>query len=289
MKTIDIVPKIHQDMFMARLVMSDYSVDKPMSISVTARRDDGTFRTERMIYPDPNAGDQDVRMVFFGMTRSCVAQIMSVTIDNAEIRPYYTQLSDSGIYARFDDSLTSLDESIDIVEPNLDFHVYSDGNPKKLIVVDESEWGRLRDEVSMINITVPGFSNPVNYYLGKNKVNIFNSVNLGMSCVTPGEPLCFNDLPDGIYDIEIFAGTFSCSKKYLKTDLLNLEIDKLYSRTCLECDVLSGDIMEKVMEAEVLIRGAEAETRLGNFESAHMLIDRVHELVELMSNCKTCK
>lgn len=288
MKTIDIIPKIYQGMFMARLVMSDYEVDYPLAISVTARRDDGTFMIQRMVYPDPNAGDQDVRLVFFGMTRSCVAQIMSVTINNVEIRPYYTVIP-GDIYARFDDSLTSMDESLDIHEPVLNFHVYSDGNPKKLIVVDESDWGMIRNEVSMIKIWVPGFSDPVEYYFGKNQVNIFNSVTLGLSCVEPGEPMCFNDLPDGIYTIEIYGGGYSFSRRYLKTDLTNLDMDKIYARTCLECNALDKDIMDKMAEAEVMLRGAEAEVRLGNIESAHMLMDRVREVIDLMSNCKKCR
>lgn len=274
---------------MARLVMSDYEVESPLAISITARRDDGTFMIQKMVYPDPDAGDRDVRAVFFGMTKCCVAQIMSVTINNVEIRPYYTVLPDTDIYARFDDSLTSLDESIDVSDPVLGFHVYSDGDPKKLIVVDESDWGMVRNEVSMIKIWVPGFGNPIEYYLGKNKVNIFNSVTLGLSCVAEGEPICFNDLPDGVYTIEISGGRYSYSRRYLKTDLINLDMDKIYARTCLECNALSNDMMGNMREAEVMLRGAEAEVRLGNLESAHMLMDRVRDVIDLMSNCKKCR
>lgn len=289
MRTIDIVPKIYQGMFMARLVMSDYEVDQPLAISITARRDDGTFMIQKMAYPNPDAGDRDVRVVFFGMTKCCFAQIISVTINNVEIRPYYTVLPDTDIYARFDDSLTSLDDSIDVSTPSLRFHVYSDGDPKKLIVVDESDWGMARNEVSMIKIWIPGFGNPVEYYFGKNKVNIFNSVTLGLSCVEPGEPMCFNDLPDGVYTIEISGGSYSCSRRYLKTDLITLDMDKIYARTCLECNALSNEMMDGMREAEVMLRGAEAEVRLGNLESAHMLMDRVRDAIDLMSNCKKCR
>lgn len=274
---------------MTRLVMSDYNVDSPLAISVTARRDDGTFMVQKMVYPDPDAGDRDVRVVFFGMTKCCIAQIMAVTINNVEIRPYYEQLPGTDIYARFDDSLTSLDDSIDVSKPELQFHVYSDGDPKKLIVVDESDWGSIRDDASMIDIYIPGFDKPVTYYFGKNKVNVFNSVTLGLSCVEPGEPLCFNDLPDGVYTIEISGGGYSYSRRYLKTDLINLDMDKVYARTCLECNALHGELMDKMMEAEVMLRGAEAEVRLGNIESAHMLMDRVRDVIDLMSNCKKCR
>lgn len=292
MKTIDIIPKIYQDIFMARLVMSDYDIQHPLVISITARRNDGLYQTEKVVYPDPKFKDDgEILIPFFVMTKTCVAQIVGVKVNNVEINTYFTSLSirSDQFLIRYDDNLTSLDSPVDTSPIDLKFHVYSDGNPKKLIVVDESSWGALRDYTSMIYIKIPGFKDELKYYLSKNQVNIFNSITLGLNCSKSGEPLCFLDLPDGIYDITVKSGDFYCNKKYLKTDKIQLDIDKVYSRSCLMCNSLSDDLIKHINEAEVMLRGAEANTRLGNFESAHMLIDRVATIVDRASDCKQCK
>lgn len=292
-KTIDIIPKVHQNLFMAKLVMSDYDVRHSLYFSITARRDDGLYQTERFSYPDPKFdGTTEVFIPFFEMTKTCVAQIVGVKIYNEEVNTYFSPLLGTGdqkYLARYNDSLTSSDNPVDTSPIDIKFHMYSDGDPKKLIVVDESSWGALRNYPSMIYIKIPGFKDEVSYYLGKNQVNIFNSVTLGLNCVEPGDPLCFFDLPDGVYDITVKSGDFYCNKKYLKTDQIQMDIDKIYSRSCLSCNALSDELIKHINEAEIMLRGAEANTRLGNFESAHMLIDRVATIVDRASECKQCK
>lgn len=292
MITIDVIPKIYRDIFMARLVMSKYDITTPLAIKIIARRDDGMYQIERVEYPDPKFVDgEEVLVPFFPMSKTCVAQIVGVTINNVEVNTYFTSATfDSEQFQiRYNDSLTSLDDPLDTSPVDLGFHVYSDGDPMKLIVVDESSWGALRDHPAMVHIKMPGFKDTLNYYLSRNQVNIFNSVTLGLNCVKKGEPLCFMDLPDGIYDITIDCGEFYCNKKYLKTDKVQLDIDKLYSRACLDCNAMGEDFLRYIEEAEILMRGSEANTRLGNFESAHMLIDRVIKLVDRASKCKLCK
>lgn len=292
MKTIDIIPKIYQETFMARIVMSDYDIQTPLAIKIVARRSDGMYQTENIVYPDPKYVDEgDILVPFFAMTKTCVGQVVGVKVNNIEINTYFTQAEFGGdkYLIRYDDNLTSLDSAVDTTPISLKFHVYSDGDPMKLIVVDESSWGSLRDYTSMIHIKMPGFKETLDYYLSKNQVNIFNSITLGLNCVNAGDPLCFMDLPDGIYDITISAGEFYCNKKYLKTDKLQLDIDKIYARSCLSCNVLSDELLQYMNEAEVLMKGAEANTRLGNFESAHMLIDRVVKITERAADCKMCK
>lgn len=292
MKTIDIIPKIYQETFMARIVMRDYDITTPLAISIMTRRSDGMYQKETIQYPDPKYTEPgEILVPFFAMTKSCVAQIVGVKVNNVDINTYFTNcvFDSERFMIRYDDNLASLDDPTDTTPIDLKFHVYSDGDPMKLIVVDESSWGALRDYPSMIHIKMPGFKDVLDYYLSKNQVNVFNSITLGLNCVEPGEPLCFMELPDGMYDITIRSGDFYCNKKYLKTDKIQLDIDKIYARSCLACNALSDDLLQYINEAELLMRGAEANTRLGNFESAHMLIDRVALIVERASKCKQCK
>ena len=64
----------------------------------------------------------------------------------------------------------------------LSFQVLETRDPKVLQVLDESEWGLLEDRKAIIELTTPGMSDPVTLFLGKNQVNTFTSLTLGLNC-----------------------------------------------------------------------------------------------------------
>ena len=95
-------------------------------------------------------------------------------------------------------------------------------------------------------------------YFDKHKTNIFNSNILGANCLD-----CENaPLQDGIYIVKVTGSpsTFFKEAKYLKTDALQMEIDKIYIDSF-------GD--------------AERETR--------MMYEQAEKMVEKLKNCKSCK
>jgi hypothetical protein len=61
---------------------------------------------------------------------------------------------------------------------NIDFQVLTNYNPKYLVVVDTSDWQTLKGKPSIIEITLPGFSDPVVHYYSQGQVNVFNSIKL---------------------------------------------------------------------------------------------------------------
>lgn len=286
MRYIDVIPQIRHDMFLARIVMSDYDVEEEMAIRITARRDDGAYMTKTIVYPEKDVEyNGEILVYFFGMSRSMVAQIVGLRINGVEV---YTEntLVDGNNTARYSDSLTRYPK---VEKPNnikLDFEVVGTNNPKVLRVVDESEWGILANRPAVIEVKGPDMESVVSYYLGKNQLNIFTSVTLGYTC----DKYEYENLPDGVYEITIKGSpsTYTFTRHYLKTDILRLNIDKVWARTNVLCDYVDDDLIEKIKKVEYIVAVAEANMRLGNIETAEELIEKANKLLYIINNCADC-
>lgn len=174
---------------------------------------------------------------------------------------------------------------------NIDFQIISNHNPKYLLVIDTSFWETLQDKPSAIEITVPGFKDPVSHYFDKGKVNIFHSINLGLNCIDcilTEEDLL--DLPDGIYKVTVKASPSHIqeTKYFLKTDLIRAKLDEAFIQFDVNCDSPCKDFLNRIQEIDFLIKAAEANTRLGNECEAQDLLDRANRLIRKLKKCKTC-
>lgn len=289
MNYIDILPQIRNNIFFVRLVMSDYTAADELAIRITARRNDGLYETKIVKYPEEYEGNtEEVLIPFFGMSKSLIAQIVSVRVNGVEIRPAYSQLEGLEVSVRYDDSLTRMRWEEDMNNIHLDFEVIGSYNPKTLRVADQSEWGILADRPAIIEIKRPGSEEIYTYYLGKNQLNVFNSKTLG---VNPGAPLNdFVDIPDGIYDITIKGSpsSYSANRKYLKTDSMRLNIDKVWARAGVLCEDEDDEIIEKIKEVEFVLTVAESSMRLGNFDTVQQLMDKAQHLIDVINDCKYC-
>lgn len=286
MRYIDVIPQIRHDMFLARIVMSDYDVEEEMAIRITARRDDGAYMTKTVVYPEKDVEyNGEILVYFFGMSRSMVAQIVGLRINGVEVYTENTPVDDNNT-ARYSDSLTRYPK---VEKPNnikLDFEVVGTNNPKVLRVVDESEWGILANRPAVIEVKGPDMESAVSYYLGKNQLNIFTSVTLGYTC----DKYEYENLPDGVYEITIKGSpsTYTFTRHYLKTDILRLNIDKVWARTNVLCDYVDDDLIEKIKKVEYIVAVAEANMRLGNIETAEELIEKANKLLYIINNCADC-
>ena len=286
MRYIDVIPQIRHDMFLARIVMSDYDVEEEMAIRITARRDDGAYMTKTIVYPEKDVEyNGEILVYFFGMSRSMVAQIVGLRINGVEVYTENTLVDDNNT-ARYSDSLTRYPK---VEKPNnikLDFEVAGTNNPKVLRVVDESEWGILANRPAVIEVKGPDMESAVSYYLGKNQLNIFTSVTLGYTC----DKYEYENLPDGVYEITIKGSpsTYTFTRHYLKTDILRLNIDKVWARTNVLCDYVDDDLIEKIKKVEYIVAVAEANMRLGNIETAEELIEKANKLLYIINNCADC-
>lgn len=287
MRYIDVLPQIRNNIFFAHVVMSDYNVEDQMVIKISARRNDGVYETKVIKYPENETDtNEDIVVSFFGMSKSLLAQIVSVRINGTEIMVHSTEIEGTDITARYDDSITRMKWSESMNDIDLDFEVVGTNNPKTLRVIDQSEWGILVDRPAIIEIVTPSSDDKFTYYLGKNQINLFTSNTLG---INPGERIK-KDLPDGIYDITITGSpsSYTFNRKYLKTDLIHLNLDRVWARSSILCDHEDDDVISKIKEIEFVLAAAESNTRLGNIIDAKSLMERAESLMYVLNNCNNC-
>lgn len=168
---------------------------------------------------------------------------------------------------------------------NIDFDIKSDLYYLKIF--DFSDWGLIETRRSIIEITLPGFTTPVTKYFDKHKINIFNSIMLDSTCVdcASEEP---QTLADGIYLITVKGSpsTYIKERKYLKSDLLQMEIDKIYIDSMSNSD--KNLIIKKLTEIEFLLKGAEAHLRYDMERECSMLFEQAQKEVRRLTECKDC-
>lgn len=289
MRYIDILPQIRHDMFLARIVMSDYETEEQMVIRITARRNDGMYVTKTVKYPELDVEyNGEVLVYFFGMSKSLIAQIVSVRLNGVEIRVNSTEVTGTDIVARYDDSLTRIPWAENMNNIKLDFEVVDTKNPKTLKVYDTSEWGILSERPAVIEIKTPDKEDVYAYYLGKNNLNIFTSLTLGYNC--EDSDVTYKDLPDGVYDITIIGSpsSYKFNRKYLKTDYIRLSLDKAWVKAGILCDHQDDDMLSKIQEIEYVLVAAESSMRLGFINDAKELLKKAYRLLDILNKCEGC-
>lgn len=172
----------------------------------------------------------------------------------------------------------------------IDFTVIPDSDPTTILVGDKSYWGTAENQQSTLLITPPGSTVAIANIFAKHRLNIFNSVNLGMSCVTECADQQYVDLQDGVWTINlksIYTG-LEKTRYYLKTDRFQLELDKIYIRTGLEFDKNKKQFRDDLQDIEFLLRTAHAHTRNGDFYKADRDFTQAQNLLMKYSECKNC-
>ena len=166
----------------------------------------------------------------------------------------------------------------------LDFQVLNTGDPKILAVIDTSIWGFIEDKVAAIEITLPGSEKTKRYTYIKNKTNIFNSSNLQRSPVG-----VYNDLPDGIYRIDIIGAHGNCfHRDFLKVDKIRTELAEIYISLGIQDSRENTEKKQKIQDFDLLIRAAEYATKIGKLKKAMSYFKRAVKYVKDYNECETC-
>lgn len=167
---------------------------------------------------------------------------------------------------------------------DIDFSIHS--SPYYLKVVDLSNWGVIKNKPSIVEITLPGFSNPATKFFDKNKLNVFSVNTLNIAY---GDSDQLSTLPDGVYKVKVIGSPdkYNREEYYLKTDLFDMEIDKVYIDNIDR--IGDATFNEKLIRIEFLKSGAEAHLRADMLEMASMLFEKAQELLTDIINCSTCK
>lgn len=174
---------------------------------------------------------------------------------------------------------------------NIDFQVITTFNPKYLIVLDTSDWQLLKGKTTIIEITLPGFSEPVVHYMDQGVVNSFNSFNLGLNCTNCGEKEeNLNELPDGVYKITVKGSPshFQETKYFLKNDNIRLKLDNAFMKFNFLCNEFDKNLLEKIQNIDFLMKAAESSVRLGHHCEAQELMFRAEKEINKLKNCKSC-
>jgi len=181
---------------------------------------------------------------------------------------------------------------VDIKEKiNIDFHVLDTNDPKVFTVADYSTWGRIEKKNAIIEIITPGEEVPIVHYFNKRMINIFNSINLNINCPTYcTKELEFLDLHDGIYEITVKGSPdkYNRTRKYLRTEKIKLELDKLFIGLDLMCENKEQGLIDKITDIDMLLRAAESNTRYDNMCKAQELLFEAQELIKETKECSDC-
>lgn len=173
---------------------------------------------------------------------------------------------------------------------NIDFVVIKTEDSKILMIGDKSNWGVASNLPAYIKLLPPGSINWITTNFAKNKINIFNSINLGLSCIIDdcGEET-FQDLDDGVWEICLQSSFEDLNKKiyFLKDDVLRLALDKLYIEQSLDYDPTS-DVIQSLDKAEFFLAVAHASIKKGDHVRAKKAYIEAKKEVEKYNNCKDC-
>ena len=129
----------------------------------------------------------------------------------------------------------------------------------------------------------------VNYF-DKKSINNFNSVNLNLSCVGGGcDELEWTELPDGVYTICVKGSPskFQETKNYFRTNKIRERLDLMIINSNIGCEENKVDFKD-IMDIEMLIKSAEANTRFGDINSASRDYQLAVKMLDKQSKCKDC-
>ena len=170
---------------------------------------------------------------------------------------------------------------------NINFSTFSN-SPLHIAIMDLSEWLYSEALPAYLLITIPGSKKPKTYTFKKFKTNIFNSHNLGLSCLS-GD--CteehYVDLPDGLYTICLKSGyeNIEDTHYYLKTDRFNIEYSKVMIKDGIE---YNKDFIEYMMQVKFLVEVAKSHAMLGDFVKAQRFFEDAKKKLRKYVECKNC-
>ena len=171
---------------------------------------------------------------------------------------------------------------------NIEFSV-SSTSPLHLVVEDFSTWVYAKDLPAYVTILIPGSKKPKTYTFKKHKRNIFNSHNLGLSCLS-GD--CteehYVDLPDGLYTICLKSGyeNIEDTHYYLKTDRFEVEYNKVLVKYGI--DGVDQNFINLMVKIKYVLDVAKSHAMLGDFVKSDRYFQESKKLLKRFVECKNC-
>jgi hypothetical protein len=164
---------------------------------------------------------------------------------------------------------------LNIKSNKLNFEIVESLDPKVLSFLDTSTYLEKSPDKPLVEVLVPGYSKSV---IVPYKVNRFNTLSAGQLNITCGTN---DNMPDGVYQLTIRVCPYEvvfCTKYYLKTDLLQYEIDDILLNILYKQE-LSDSIKKSINTMFVLLESAKVHARNGNIEEATEMYKKIQKLV----------
>lgn len=179
---------------------------------------------------------------------------------------------------------------MDIGAVDINFSIIPTGEPTHIWVGDNSVWRGAENLPSVIEITPPGALNPIINTFQKYKLNIFQSVNLGLSCLATCTDQSYQSLSDGVWKFTVKSGYEGVEKTryYLKTDKIRLELDKIYAKVGLEYNKEHKQFRRDMADMEFLLLVSSSHARLGDFYKSQRDFDEARSILDKYIECKNC-
>ena len=171
---------------------------------------------------------------------------------------------------------------------NINFSTFSN-SPLHIAIMDLSEWLYSEALPAYLLITIPGSKKPKTYTFKKFKTNIFNSHNLGLSCLS-GD--CteehYVDLPDGLYTICLKSGyeNIEDTHYYLKTDRFEVEYNKVLVKYGI--DDVDQNFINLMVKIKYVLDVAKSHAMLGDFVKSDRYFQESKKLLKRFVECKNC-
>lgn len=170
-----------------------------------------------------------------------------------------------------------------IGKPKVNFKVLDSNDPQVLLVGDFSNWLFLRNKPSVISITLPGASQPIEYSFVKGTINMYDSKSLYNTC----SECDYSDLNDGVYKITLRSSpdTFFHEAYYLKTDVIELQIAKRLVDIGFQYNETNESKYREINKIKDYLNGAKARVQLGYISEGIKFFDEAKKLINKCNNC----
>jgi hypothetical protein len=171
---------------------------------------------------------------------------------------------------------------------NINFRIFSD-DPNYLNISDFSEWVYTEGQPAYISIQLPGSKKEKNFAFSKKRINIFNSHNLGLSCLKGDcTEEVYIELPDGIYTITVRSNYEGIKKTkfFLKTDRFDIEYSKVMIKYGFE--EVDKEFLYYMVGVKGTLEVAKSHTLLGDFVKAQRFFEQAKKMLNTYNECVNC-
>lgn len=168
----------------------------------------------------------------------------------------------------------------------LDFDILQQEDCRYMSIWDTSTYVE-RPDNPVLDITVPGYQNPIRLIFNPSEINILNSNLLNLS-TAPSITLLPN-LPDGVYEITYRICPLDelyITKKVLRTCEIDCKYLNAFAKWDTDCDGCENN-RKLLQEVFIYINSAKAHASLCNYNKAAEFLQKANtKLSNIDCNCR---